>query len=125
MQAESNFKDRSHEVAELRREQGKRLRYGTSGIRTRAEVVISISYRIGIATAELAKAYAPNCIGIVITASHNHKRDNGCKIVNDHGHMLRSTEENIVEEFLNAKDINQGYSTMKASIAQHFGDKYK
>ena len=48
--------------------------------------------------------------GVMITASHNHKDDNGVKIVEQDGSMLDQLWEPLAEELANSQDI---YNTLE------------
>ena len=43
----------------------------------------------------------------MITASHNHKDDNGVKIIEGSGHMLDQSWEPLAEKIVNAKSLKE------------------
>lgn len=127
MEAEQshNFTDITPEFADSIRTSGKTIRYGTSGMRDKVEVIQSISYRFGLAVAELSKGYSPEAIGLIVTASHNHICDNGVKVVNNEAEMLSFEEEQIIQKFINNADINAGFSELQQALQTMFPSTYK
>ena len=62
------------------------FKYGTAGFRTLGAQLDRVCFRVGLLVA--LKAKLTTRIGVMITASHNQKDDNGVKIVEADGHML-------------------------------------
>ena len=62
------------------------LKYGTAGFRADASVLTVAMERVGIVAALRSKETA--AVGVMVTASHNPAKDNGCKIVDSTGEML-------------------------------------
>lgn len=52
-------------------------------------------------------------LGIVISASHNKREDNGVKITNFRGNMLEKDFEPKVEDFVNEQDLEVAVKTFK------------
>jgi len=76
------------------------MKYGTSGFRDKAENIINISYKIGEVLGNLSISQNKN-YGIMITASHNEFKDNGVKIVDNNGCLIKENEEKIIEDYIN------------------------
>ncbi len=76
------------------------MKYGTSGFRDNAENIINISYKIGQAISYLIITKNIS-YGIMITASHNNYIDNGVKIVDLHGCMIKKEDEQFIENYVN------------------------
>ena len=64
----------------------KHFGYGTAGFRTLGANLERVCFRVGILVALRAKMIT--CCGVMITASHNQKDDNGVKIMDSDGSML-------------------------------------
>lgn len=62
------------------------FKYGTAGFRTLGSHLDRVCFRVGILVALRAKLTTR--VGVMITASHNQKDDNGVKIVESDGSML-------------------------------------
>lgn len=77
-------------------------KYGTSGFRYKANILIEISVKIGKYLAYYG-SYSNKYIGVIITASHNHHLDNGVKIINSSGELLMDEDEKLCTDFINNK----------------------
>ena len=82
----------------------KHLGYGTAGFRALASLLERACFRVGLVVAMRAKSLNSR-LGIMITASHNHARDNGVKIVEPDGSMLVPEWEMLSELLVNSQDI--------------------
>jgi phosphoacetylglucosamine mutase len=69
------------------------LGYGTAGFRARADTLPWIMIRIGLLASLRSKVKQGQCIGAMITASHNPDHDNGVKLIDPHGEMLDQSWE--------------------------------
>ncbi|KAJ1893819.1 hypothetical protein LPJ66_005539 [Kickxella alabastrina] len=76
--------------------------YGTAGFRTIGETLESTVFRCGLLAALRSQSKQGRVIGIMITASHNHERDNGVKLVDPMGEMLQQSWEGYCTEIANA-----------------------
>ena len=61
-------------------------------------------FRAGLLAAIRAKTHG-GLAGVMVTASHNPKQDNGLKIFDRNGDMLEASWEALAEDFVNTKDI--------------------
>ena len=66
--------------------QPRKFSYGTAGFRTLGSNLEKVCFRVGLLVGLRAKL--TTLCGVMITASHNHKDDNGVKIVESDGSML-------------------------------------
>jgi phosphoacetylglucosamine mutase len=73
----------------------KKIAYGTAGFRTVADNLDRVCFRTGIFAAIRSKI--TGLAGVMITASHNPKQDNGLKIIERDGAMLNMAWEKLVE----------------------------
>src|SRR4051812_26089913 len=89
--------DSKHPIVE------KRSAYGTAGFRTLGDNLDRVCFRAGILAAIRAKMRG--LAGVMVTASHNPKQDNGLKIIERDGSMLEQKWENLAEQLVNAPDI--------------------
>ena len=65
-----------------------KLAYGTAGFRTKAELLDSTFYRMGMLAVLRSRAKGGLAVGLMVTASHNPEPDNGIKMVDSDGGML-------------------------------------
>ncbi|CDW79108.1 phosphoacetylglucosamine mutase [Stylonychia lemnae] len=80
--------------------------YGTAGFRTLGAHLEKVSFRAGILSAIRAKV-SNGLTGVMVTASHNPKQDNGLKIVEADGSMLHPDWEKKAEILINSKNLAQ------------------
>ncbi|KAJ2885636.1 hypothetical protein H4R27_001217 [Coemansia aciculifera] len=91
--------------------------YGTAGFRTIGETLESTVFRAGLLAALRSQSKHGQVIGVMITASHNHERDNGVKLVDPMGEMLQQSWEGYCTDIANASSDSQVVDIL-ASIAQ-------
>ncbi len=72
---------------------GVKFSYGTAGFRTLADTLAPAMARVGMLAALRSTTQRGQAIGVMVTASHNAEKDNGCKIVDPHGDMLQTSWE--------------------------------
>ncbi|KAJ2200839.1 hypothetical protein EV180_000802 [Coemansia sp. RSA 518] len=94
--------------------------YGTAGFRTIGETLDSTVFRVGLLAALRSQSKQGKVIGVMITASHNHERDNGIKLVDPMGEMLQQSWEGYCSEMANAETDDQVVQVL-TSIAQAEG----
>lgn len=70
------------------------LRYGTAGFRMEASLLGSTCHRMGMLAVLRSKSVG-KITGLMITASHNIGSDNGIKIVDSKGEMLKQSWEQV------------------------------
>jgi phosphoglucomutase len=92
----------------------KRFGYGTAGFRTLGDTLDRVCFRAGIMAGIRAKTHG-GLAGVMVTASHNPKQDNGLKIFERDGEMLEAAWEKLAEDIVNTKDI--------AGFLSELGDK--
>ncbi len=76
--------------------------YGTAGLRTRADILDSTCFRVGLLVRCVPKKLKGKTIGLMVTASHNPEHDNGVKMVDPRGEMLEATWEPFCTQIANA-----------------------
>ena len=82
----------------------KKFAYGTAGFRTLASTLDRVCFRAGLLAAIRAKLHG-GLAGVMVTASHNPKQDNGLKIFEKDGSMLEPQWEKLAEGLVNAPDL--------------------
>ena len=82
----------------------RKLSYGTAGFRTLGEVLDRVCFRAGILAGIRAKTHG-GLAGVMVTASHNPKQDNGLKIFDRDGSMLEPSWEKLAEDLVNSQDL--------------------
>eukprot|EP01028_Stygiella_incarcerata_P003240 TRINITY_DN162_c0_g1_i1.p1 TRINITY_DN162_c0_g1~~TRINITY_DN162_c0_g1_i1.p1 ORF type:complete len:599 (-),score=161.11 TRINITY_DN162_c0_g1_i1:67-1863(-) len=79
-----------------------KISYGTAGFRTDASLLRNAMFRVGVFATLRSRAIHCRRVGVMITASHNPVKDNGCKLIDDSGEMLSSEWEPFATSFINA-----------------------
>jgi len=97
-------------------------KYGTAGFRSDASILDPVMFRVGVAAALRSREQGGQCVGVMITASHNPPNDNGVKICDPSGEMLGPEWEKRVTEMANADDLTQ---VVKSLIESTPGDKMR
>ncbi|KAJ3300251.1 Phosphoacetylglucosamine Mutase [Borealophlyctis nickersoniae] len=87
--------------------------YGTAGFRTKANVLDSVIFRVGLLAVLRSKKQASRVIGVMITASHNAAEDNGVKLVEPLGEMLAQSWEAYASALANAGDNDSLVSVLE------------
>lgn len=90
----------------------KKMEYGTAGFRTKNAFLDLISFRTGIIVSLLSRLDTTKALGLMITASHNPIEDNGVKITDFDGGMLRGHLEKELENFVNEKNIEKAIENL-------------
>ncbi|CCF50146.1 hypothetical protein NDA14_001038 [Ustilago hordei] len=93
--------------------------YGTAGLRTRADMLDSTCFRIGLIGALRSKKLKGKSIGLMVTASHNPEHDNGVKMVDPRGEMLESSWEPFCTTIANAV-TDQDLIAALEKLVSHF-----
>ncbi|KAJ2850750.1 hypothetical protein IWW36_001645 [Coemansia brasiliensis] len=91
--------------------------YGTAGFRTIGDTLESTLFRVGLLAALRSQSKQGKVIGVMITASHNHERDNGVKLVDPMGEMLQQSWESYCTQIANAETDDEVVQVL-TSIAQ-------
>jgi phosphoacetylglucosamine mutase len=68
------------------------------------DVLDRVCFRAGILAGIRAKTQG-GLAGVMVTASHNPKQDNGLKIFDRDGSMLEASWEKLAEDMVNTQDI--------------------
>ncbi|PWY98945.1 putative PCM1-phosphoacetylglucosamine mutase [Testicularia cyperi] len=98
---------------------GQKFTYGTAGLRTKADILDSTCFRVGLIGALRSKKLGGKTIGLMVTASHNPEEDNGVKMVDPRGEMLDSAWEPFCTRIANA-DSSESLIAELEKLATHF-----
>jgi phosphoacetylglucosamine mutase len=102
VEADANYRNEGH------------FTYGTSGFRTVGATLHRVSFR-SILVLAYRCMQTSKYTGMMITASHNPKEDNGMKLIDSNGECLAAEWEGIAEEVVNSEDL-------KATMQKYFPD---
>ena len=78
-----------------------------------------LCFRVGIVIA--MKAKQDNLAGLMVTANHNPKEDNGVKIIESNGNTLELSWEPLAEKLVNSKDLRK---TLEEIDSKEMRQKY-
>ncbi|RDD37516.1 Phosphoacetylglucosamine mutase [Trichoplax sp. H2] len=90
--------------------------YGTAGFRTKADLLEPVMFRMGLLAALRSKATQAS-IGVMITASHNPVEDNGVKLIDPMGEMLKDSWESYATSLANCRAEDLG-SALEAIVKE-------
>lgn len=90
----------------------KKMEYGTAGFRTHNTYLDLVSFRTGIIVSILSRLNTSQVLGLMITASHNGIQDNGVKITDFDGGMLRGHLEKELEFFVNEPNLQKAIDSL-------------
>ena len=94
------------------------LGYGTAGFRAKATEIPGAVIRVGIISSLISRSSNSQCVGIMITASHNMEEDNGVKIADTDGGMLAQSWEKPIEDIANCTDPTQALNLIQDLITR-------
>jgi phosphoacetylglucosamine mutase len=97
----------------------KRLAYGTAGFRSNAADMPAAVTRVGMFSALVSHWSGSQCLGIMITASHNAEEDNGAKVADVDGGMLAQKWEGPIEAIANCMDPTDAMGLLQQLISTH------
>ncbi|KDN52984.1 Phosphoacetylglucosamine mutase [Tilletiaria anomala UBC 951] len=96
--------------------EGVTFSYGTAGLRTKAAVLDSVCFRMGLIGALRSKRLQGKVVGLMVTASHNPEEDNGIKAVDSRGEMLEAAWEPFCTQLANASTDDELISVLESII---------
>ncbi|VDC01835.1 unnamed protein product [Peniophora sp. CBMAI 1063] len=104
------------ELADKHPKPNTRFQYGTAGFRTKASILDSVLFRVGVLAGLRSRRLDGKTIGVMVTASHNPEPDNGVKLVDPRGDMLEAAWEGHATAFANAASTEEFVETVEAFI---------
>ncbi|KAI8817374.1 uncharacterized protein EV422DRAFT_541563 [Fimicolochytrium jonesii] len=99
--------------------------YGTAGFRTKANVLDSVIFTVGLLAVLRSQKHDGKYIGAMITASHNPAEDNGVKLVEPRGEMLAQSWEGYATELANAATAEELARILEDVVAKEGIDTSK
>ena len=105
--------------------------YGTAGFRCDETAMDHIAFRCGFIAACVAAFSSKSsrkrtrASGVVVTASHNHAKDNGVKLVDGEGNVLGERYEGACEALCNAttaKELHDALDAFEEAIVEDQGN---
>ncbi len=104
--------------------------YGTAGFRCDETAMDPIAFRCGFIAACVAAFSSKSrkrtqASGVVVTASHNHAKDNGVKLVDGEGNVLGERYERACEALCNAttaKELHDALDAFEEAIVEDQGN---
>ena len=104
--------------------------YGTAGFRCYETAMDPIAFRCGFIAACVAAFSSKSrkrtqASGVVVTASHNHAKDNGVKLVDGEGNVLGERYERACEALCNAttaKELHDALDAFEEAIVEDQGN---
>jgi len=99
-----------------------KLAYGTAGFRTKADILDSTFYRMGMLAVLRSRAKGGLAVGLMVTASHNPEPDNGIKMVDADGGMLHQSWEAYATAVANAPEEALESELAKVATAENIGE---
>jgi len=92
--------------------------YGTAGFRTLGDNLDQVCFRVAILVAIRAKM--TGSAGMMITASHNPKDDNGVKVIEDNGDVLPVSWEPYAEQIVNSSNLEETLHQLFDTLERKF-----
>ena len=83
---------------------------------------LKVGFRIGFGVGYLCKQFFPKAMGIMITASHNPMKDNGIKIMDIDGGMLRMSLEKYFNLIVNEPNLKKAIDIFQTNIKKFFNN---
>lgn len=93
-----------------------KFEYGTTGIRTKGDILESTCYRLALIGALRSKSLGGKLVGLMVTASHNPEQDNGIKPIDSRGEMLDVAWEPYCTSACNAVDAQELIGVLKKLV---------
>lgn len=80
-------------------------RFGTAGYRGNSNVLLQTLTRASLLALIRSSTFCGKVVGIMLTASHNKKEDNGIKIIDHNGDYIDKNMELLCDEIVNSKEL--------------------